>query len=160
MRNDLIACNAGYGNKKADMFVRDMVVLGIWQNVTGFERINVASDVNTIKVALRTGIIRAAIPLVSSFLDIFCYQYEYIDEMNAAAWRRVWEIWTKKYPQESISSPCLMDYFVYNVVGRQFCKESLIFLLALMGMSLNGILLEIRPARCVINKGLEGFLPL
>lgn len=95
MRNDLIACNAGYGNKKADMFVRDMVVLGIWQNVTGFERINVASDVNTIKVALRTGIIRTAIPLVSSFLDIFCYQYEYIDEMNAAAWRRVWEIWTK-----------------------------------------------------------------
>lgn len=66
----------------------------------------------------------------------------------------------EKYPQESISSPCLMDYFVYNVVGRQFCKESLIFLLALMGMSLNGILLEIRPARCVINKGLEGFLPL
>lgn len=47
--------------------------------------------------------------------------------MNAAAWRRVWEIWTQKYPQESISSPCLMDYFVYNVVGRQFCKESLIF---------------------------------
>ena len=65
LRNDLIACNAGYGNKKADMFVRDMVVLGIWQNVTGFERINVASDVNTIKVALRTGIIRTAIPLVS-----------------------------------------------------------------------------------------------
>lgn len=127
LRNDLIACNAGYGNKKADMFVRDMVVLGIWQNVTGFERINVASDVNTIKVALRTGIIRTAIPLVSSFLDIFCYQYEYIDEMNAAAWRRVWEIWTQKYPQESISSPCLMDYFVYNVVGRQFCKESLFF---------------------------------
>lgn len=127
LRNDLIACNAGYGNKKADMFVRDMVVLGIWQNVTGFKRINVASDVNTIKVALRTGIIRTAIPLVSSFLDIFCYQYEYIDEMNAAAWRRVWEIWTKKYPQESISSPCLMDYFVYNVVGRQFCKESLVF---------------------------------
>lgn len=125
LRNDLIACNAGYGNKKADMFVRDMVVLGIWQNVTGFERINVASDVNTIKVALKTGIIRTAIPLVSSFLDIFCYQYEYIDDMNAAAWRRVWEIWKQKYPKESISSPCLMDYFVYNVVGRQFCKESL-----------------------------------
>lgn len=125
LRNALIACNAGYGNKKADMFIRDMVVLGIWQGVTGFECINVASDVNTIKVALRTGIIRTAIPLVSSFLDIFCYQYEYIDDMNANAWRRVWEIWVQKYPNESISSPCLMDYFVYNVVGRQFCKESL-----------------------------------
>lgn len=125
LRNALIACNAGYGNKKADMFVRDMVVLGIWQNVSGFENINVASDVNTIKVALRTGIIQTKIPLVSSFLDIFCYQYGYIDDMNAKAWRRVWEIWNNKYPDDRMSSPCLLDYFVYNVVGKQFCRESL-----------------------------------
>lgn len=125
LRNAMIACNAGYGNKKADMFVRDMVVLGIWPNVTGFENINVASDVNTIKVALRTGIIKTEIPLVSSFLDIFCYQYGYIDDMNANAWRKVWEIWNRKYPEDEILSPCLLDYFVYNVVGRQFCRESL-----------------------------------
>lgn len=125
LRNAMIACNAGYGNKKADMFIRDMVVLGIWTNVTGFENINVASDINTIKVALRTGIIKTEIPLVSSFLDIFCYQYSYIDDMNAKAWRRVWEIWNEKYPNNQIASPCLLDYFVYNVVGRQFCKESL-----------------------------------
>lgn len=125
LRNAMIAYNAGYGNKKADMFVRDMVVLGIWTNVTGFENINVASDINTIKVALRTGIIKTKIPLVSSFLDIFCYQYSYIDEMNANAWRKVWEIWNNKYPEDKITSPCLLDYFVYNVVGRQFCKESL-----------------------------------
>ena len=125
LRNAMIACNAGYGNKKADMFVRDMVVLGIWTNVTGFENINVASDINTIKVALRTGIIKTEIPLVSSFLDIFCYQYNYIDDMNAKAWRRVWEIWNNKYKNDQITSPCLLDYFVYNVVGRQFCKESL-----------------------------------
>ena len=125
LRNDMIACNAGYGNKKADMFVRDMVVLGIWPNVTGFENINVASDVNTIKVALRTGIIKTEIPLVSSFLDIFCYQYGYIDDMNANAWRKVWEIWNRKYPEDEILSPCLLDYFVYNVVGRQFCRENL-----------------------------------
>lgn len=125
LRNAMIACNSGYGNKKADMFVRDMVVLGIWTNVTGFENINVASDVNTIKVALRTGIIKTEIPLVSSFLDIFCYQYGYIDDMNAKAWRKVWEIWNHKYPDDRMSSPCLLDYFVYNVVGRQFCRESL-----------------------------------
>ena len=126
LRNALINYQgAGYGNKKADMFVRDMVVLGIWNNVKGFENIDVASDVNTIKVALRTGILKTAIPLVSSFLDIFCYQYGYIDEMNAKAWRRVWEIWKANYPNECISSPCLMDYFVYKVVGKQFCKESL-----------------------------------
>lgn len=126
LRNALINYpGAGYGNKKADMFVRDMVVLGIWNNVTGFENIDVASDVNTIKVALRTGILKTSIPLVSSFLDIFCYQYGYIDEMNANAWRRVWEIWKEQYPNECILSPCLMDYFVYNVVGKQFCKENL-----------------------------------
>lgn len=125
LRNAMIDCNAGYGYKKADMFVRDMVVLGIWKDITGFENINVASDVNTIKVALRTGIIKTEIPLVSSFLDIFCYQYGYIDNMNAQAWRKVWEIWNRKYPEDSMASPCLLDYFVYNVVGRQFCRESL-----------------------------------
>jgi len=116
---------AGYGNKKTDMFIRDMVVLEIWDNITGFEKIDVASDVNTIKVALRTGIMKSAIPLVSSFMDIFCYQYGYVDEINAKAWRRVWEIWRAKYPDESIDSPCLLDFFVYNVIGKQFCKDIL-----------------------------------
>lgn len=116
---------AGYGNKKTDMFIRDMIVLGVWKNITGFDSIDVASDVNTIKVALRTGILTSAIPLVSSFLDIFCYQYGYVDEMNALAWRRVWEIWQRKYPNETIISPCLLDCFIYNVVGKQFCKYNL-----------------------------------
>ncbi|MBE5857438.1 MAG: hypothetical protein E7296_07765 [Lachnospiraceae bacterium] len=125
LRQDLIKyVGAGFGNKKADMFIRDMVVLGIWKNVKGFEKIDVASDVNTIKVALRTGILESAIPLVSSFLDIFCYQYSYIDQMNAKAWRRVWEIWREKYP-ERIESPSLLDYFIYRIVGKEFCKENL-----------------------------------
>lgn len=126
LREAIISCDgAGYGNKKTDMFLRDMVVLGVWKDVHGFEKIDVASDVNTIKVALRTGIIRTEIPLVSSFLDIFCHQYSYIEIMNALAWRRVWEIWNKNYPSECIESPCLIDYFVYNVIGKQFCKEIL-----------------------------------
>ena len=76
LRNALINCvSSGYGNKKADMFVRDMVVLNIWTNVIDFEKIDVASDVNTIKVALKTGVLKTSIPLVSSFLDIFCHQY-------------------------------------------------------------------------------------
>ena len=116
---------AGYGNKKTDMFIRDMIVLDIWDNVSGFDKIDVASDVNTIKVALRTGILSSAVPLVSSFLDIFDLQYGYVDEMNAKAWRRVWEIWNSEYPSETIGSPCLLDYFIYNVVGKQFCKEIL-----------------------------------
>ncbi|MBQ8486883.1 MAG: hypothetical protein IJ533_04435 [Prevotella sp.] len=126
LREAIIACEgAGYGKKKTDMFLRDMVVLGVWEQVLGFEKVDVASDVNTIKVALRTGIIKTKIPLVSSFLDIFCHQYSYIETMNALAWRRVWEIWNDRYPMECIESPCLIDYFVYNVIGKQFCKEIL-----------------------------------
>lgn len=126
LRNALIDFpNSGYGAKKADMVLRDMVVLGIWKNVSGFDRINVASDINTVKVALRTGIVKTAIPLVSSFIDIFCYQYSYIDDMNVKAWRRVWELWMNSHPEDNIQSPCLIDFFVYAVVGKQFCNPNL-----------------------------------
>ena len=128
LRNALIAYHgAGYGKKKSDMFIRDMVVLNVWPqpNITNFERIDVASDVNTIKVALRTGILTSDIPLLSSFLDIFGYQYSYVDENNALAWKNVFECWNRIFPNETIASPCLLDYFVYNVVGKQFCQEKL-----------------------------------
>ncbi|MBQ7024864.1 MAG: hypothetical protein IJN29_14895 [Akkermansia sp.] len=126
LRQALISCEgAGYGNKKTDMFLRDMVLHKVWNNVRGFEKIDVASDINTIKVALRTGILESKIPLVSSFLDIFCYQYTYIERMNALAWRKVWEHWNTTYPSECIESPCLIDYFVYNVIGKQFCNTIL-----------------------------------
>ena len=118
---------SGFGNKKTDMFLRDMVVLGVWNHPNNFDKIDVASDINTIKVALRSRILQIEIPLVSSFLDIFCYQYSLIDEMNAFAWRKVWEQWNNKYPTECIESPCLIDYFVYRVIGKEFCKESLCF---------------------------------
>ncbi|MEK6653160.1 MAG: hypothetical protein AABY50_09545, partial [Nitrospirota bacterium] len=52
-------------------------------------------------------------------------QYSLIDEMNALAWRKVWEIWRTKFPTESIESPCLMDYFIYRIVGKDFCNEKL-----------------------------------
>ena len=126
LRQALITCNgAGYGKKKADMFIRDMIVLGIWDNVSGFDDIDVASDINTIKVSLRTGILSSAVPLVSSFLDVFGLQYEYVDKMNVQAWRRVWNFWNNDFPGESISSPCILDYFIYNVIGKQFCKDKL-----------------------------------
>ena len=127
LKNDLLSYQgSGYGNKKIDMFIRDMIVLGVWKNVINFESINVASDVNTIKVALRTGILKTSIPLVSSFLDFFGVQYSYIDDMSAQAWRRVWEKWKELYPTETISSPCLLDYLIYNVIGRTMCKEGLV----------------------------------
>lgn len=125
LRKDLINCpGAGYGNKKTDMFIRDMVILGIWKNVIGFDKIDVASDINTMKVALRTGILSCEIPLLSSFLDIFCYQYGYMDEMNAKAWRTVWKVWNSKY-KETLESPSLLDYFIYRIVGKELCKKNL-----------------------------------
>jgi len=116
---------SGFGNKKTDMFIRDMIVLNVWSDPINFDKIDVASDINTIKVALRTGILKTDIPLLSSFLDIFCYQYSLIDEMNALSWRTVWTIWKNKYPTEVIQSPCLIDYFVYRVIGKDFCNEKL-----------------------------------
>lgn len=118
---------SGFGNKKTDMFLRDMVVLGVWNNVNNFDRLDVASDINTVKVALRSGILKTDIVLVSSFLDIFCHQYSLIDEMNALAWRRVWEKWKDKYPNETIESPSLIDYLVYRIIGKEFCREDLCY---------------------------------
>lgn len=116
---------SGFGNKKTDMFLRDMVVLGVWKNPKNFDKIDVASDINTVKVALRTGILKTDIVLLSSFLDLFCYQYGLIDEKSALSWRKVWIIWKDQYPNECIESPCLIDYFVYRIIGKEFCKESL-----------------------------------
>jgi len=116
---------SGYGQKKTDMFLRDMYLLEIWKDGKNFDLINVASDINTIKVALRARILKTEIVLLSSFLDIFCYQYGLLDEMNAEAWRRVWEIWIDKYPDETIESPCLMDYLIFRLIGKEICKEKL-----------------------------------
>ncbi len=113
----------GFGNKKTDMFLRDMIVHKVWVNYLNFDRLDVASDINTMKVALRTGILKTAVPLVSSFVDVFCYQYVYMDEMNAVAWRHVWEFWSKEYPGECVTSPCMMDYFIYRVIGRECCGD-------------------------------------
>ncbi len=117
---------SGFGNKKIDMFIRDMVILNVWKNPINFDKIDVASDINTIKVALRSGILKTQIPLVSSFLDVFCYQYELIDKYTAKAYRTVWEILQRKY-NTKISSPCLLDYLIYRVIGKIFCKTLPVF---------------------------------
>lgn len=128
VRNLLVGnTGSGFGNKKTDMFLRDMIVLGVWEEVENFDKLDVASDINTVKVALRSGILRTDIPLLSSFLDIFCHQYTLIDEMNALAWRNVWEKWQEKYPDECVESPSLIDYLVYIIIGREFCKENLCY---------------------------------
>jgi hypothetical protein len=113
--------NTGYGEKKTNMFIRDMFVWGIWPELANFDRIDVASDINTMKVALRTRILQTDIPLLSSFFDIFCHQYGYIDRMSAQAWRAVWEEWRALDAATAPASPCLLDFIIYRL-GREYCK--------------------------------------
>jgi hypothetical protein len=115
----------GYGRKKTDMFIRDMVKLDVWENLTNIQMIDVASDINTMKLALRTGIFLTDIPLLSSFLDIFGYQYSYIDKISAKAWRVVWEEWVNNYPQTAPVAPCMIDFLIYRI-GREYCKDELL----------------------------------
>jgi len=119
------APNMGYGLKKANMFIRDMVELKVWPSLRNFDKIDVVSDINTMKLTLRTRILQTDIPLLSSFLDVFCYQYSYIDEMSARAWRTVWVEWKKFDPSTAPSSPCLMDFLFYRI-GREYCDDIVI----------------------------------
>lgn len=126
-KNELLGWGgAGYGNKKADMLIRDMVVSGIWANAKNIDKVDVASDFNTMKIALRTGIVKTSMTLLSSFMDIFSYQYMEMDRTCAMAWRNVWELWVKKYPadRQVLCSPCKMDYFIYGCIGHNQCRDS------------------------------------
>jgi hypothetical protein len=118
------ARNMGYGAKKANMFIRDMAELKVWGGLSKYEQIDVASDINTMKLALRARILETDIPLLSSFLDIFCYQYGCIDEMSAQAWRAVWEEWRKIDESTAPGSPCELDFLLYRI-GREYCKDNL-----------------------------------
>ena len=125
LRNALVASpNTGYGLKKANMFIRDMVELGVWPDLANFDAIDVASDINTMKLALRTRILRTSMPLVSSLLDVFCYQYGHIDEASAGAWRAVWEEW-RALDGLAPRSPSQMDYLLYSI-GRSYCRDILV----------------------------------
>jgi len=116
----------GYGNKKADMFIRDMYVWSVWSEVRNLAALDVPSDINTMKVALRSRILETELtPLLSSFLDIFCYQYSLIDDWTGRAWRRVWEIWQSEHGRTAPYGPVFMDHLLYGIVGRDFCKENL-----------------------------------
>ncbi len=117
--------NTGYGPKKANMFLRDMVDVGVWPKLRHMEQIDVATDINVMKVALRTGILKSEIPLLSSFLDIFCHQYSEVYNQTALAWRAVWEHWRKDYPGTAPASPCMIDSLLYRI-GREYCSEKLV----------------------------------
>ncbi len=111
----------GFSRKKADMFIRDMLDWKVWKPGKNIEHLNVASDANTMRVALRTGLLEISIPLLASYLDVYCYQYGLIDKMTQSAWRRVWEIWRQLPNNSCPPSPASMDYLIYKSIGRRKC---------------------------------------
>ena len=122
IREFLIKENIGMDTKKADMFLRDMQEFGIWK-LQKFEEVSVAPDMNTMRIALRTGIVHIRVPLLSSFMDVFCYQYSATSEEISKAWRRVWELWRQIPNNHSVSSPAYIDFLIYNM-GRHCCKQN------------------------------------
>lgn len=118
----------GFSIKKAHMFLRDMADLGVWKYKSNIDKLDVMSDKNTMRVALRTGILQFRIPLLASYLDVFCYQYSLVDRLNREAWRKVWETWGTISGNHRPPTPASMDYLIYRLgkIGcrrnKRFCK--------------------------------------
>ena len=117
--------NMGFGYKIAHMLVRDLVELDVW-HLTNLEQVGVASDVHVMKVALRTGILKTAMPILSSFLDIFCYQYVAIQKKTTEAWTEVWNLWMDVEPDTCVLFPGAMDFFIFSL-GRNLCKDNVVW---------------------------------
>jgi len=113
----------GFSTKKTHMFLRDMADLGVWTYKRNIEKLDVMSDKNTMRVALRTGIIQFRIPLLASFLDVFCYQYTIVDRLNREAWRTVWEEWGKISGNHRPPTPASIDYLIFRL-GKIACRPN------------------------------------
>jgi hypothetical protein len=111
----------GFSDKKANLLMRDLVAMRVWK-VSNPEEIDVSSDANTMRLALRTGILKTRAPLLTSYLDIYDYQYGLVDEYTKRAWRRVWEIWGTLAQNHRVETPALFDFLVYRI-GQNCCKE-------------------------------------
>ena len=113
----------GFSTKKAHMFLRDMADLGVWKYKRNIGKLDVMSDKNTMRVALRTGILQFRIPLLASFLDVFCYQYSMVDKLNREAWRKVWEEWDKIPDNHRPPTPASIDYLIFRL-GKISCRPN------------------------------------
>jgi len=113
----------GFSTKKAHMFLRDMADLGVWKYKRNIEKLDVMSDKNTMRIALRTGILQFRIPLLASFLDVFCYQYSMVDRLNREAWRKVWEEWGKISNNHRPPTPASIDYLIFRL-GKIACRPN------------------------------------
>jgi hypothetical protein len=112
----------GYSIKKVNMLIRDLIDLNVWTKLRNVEYLDTMSDQNTMRIALRTGILKTRTPLLSSLLDVYCYQYSLIDEYNRKAWREVWLQWAKIKNNNRPNTPASFDYLIYRM-GKKACKK-------------------------------------
>jgi len=133
----------GFSTKKAHMFLRDMADLGVWRYRRNVEHLDVMSDKNTMRVALRTGILQMRIPLLASYLDVFCHQYALVDRFNRQAWRQVWTEWADLPRNHRPPTPASMDYLIFRL-GKLACRPSKRIC---------------PPAKPISHRKLESFLP-
>lgn len=110
----------GFSDKKANLLIRDLLALGVW-SVRNPEEIDVSSDANTMRIALRTGILKTRAPLLTSYVDVYDYQYGLIDEYTKRAWRKVWDIWGTMSPNHRVTAPAMFDFLIYRT-GQNCCK--------------------------------------
>jgi len=113
----------GFSTKKAHMFLRDMADLRVWKYDKHVEKLDVMSDKNTLRIAIRTGILQFRIPLLASYLDVYCYQYSLADKFNRLAWRKVWEEWGEINDNNRPPAPASIDYLIYRL-GKIACRPS------------------------------------
>lgn len=114
----------GLSAKKSRVFVRDLFDWRIWEPAGDVHALDVASDANTMRIALRTGIFRLKIPtLLPSYLDIHSPQYELMDDVNVLAWRTVWEVWGGLTNSHRVLAPAFFDFFIYTL-GKTTCRKT------------------------------------
>jgi len=108
----------GFSYKKADMFIRDMHDFEVWP-LHRIETLDVPPDINTMRAALRTGILRGSNPLLTSYLDVYSHQYGLVTELTSRGWRRVWERWGEITGHHRVEGPAFFDFLLYEVLARE-----------------------------------------
>jgi len=147
----------GYSFKKADMFLRDMAEWRIWTYSTNANLIDVASDTNTMRIALRTGVIRTKFPLLASYLDVYCYQYSAVDELAAKGWRKTWELWASIPNNHRPPTPASMDYLLYQSIGKTFCRPTAKCSICLFDSICPNNTRLLNPPKSISQKGMTGW---
>jgi len=108
----------GFSYKKADMFIRDMHDFEVWP-LRRIEALDVPPDINTMRAALRTGVLRGSNPLLTSYLDVYSYQYGLVTDLTSQGWRRVWERWGEIQGHHRVEGPAFFDFLLYEILARE-----------------------------------------